>query len=125
MEQVVWHLFCMFSSSLPCGSTCPILKIWYRMSKTDVSEVLLILLNDKSKRKSVPQNISFYVISPVMPIFLRSVRLFRAVISQSVKRRATGWTIGVLGFDSLRVLRSSLFTTTSRPSLGPTQSPIQ
>jgi hypothetical protein len=36
----------------------------------------------------------------------------------------TGWTIGNLGFDSRRGLRISVFTTASRPALGPTQLPI-
>jgi hypothetical protein len=36
-----------------------------------------------------------------------------------------GWTIGVLGFDSRRVLGIFLFTTASRKGLGPTQPPIQ
>jgi hypothetical protein len=38
---------------------------------------------------------------------------------------ATGWTIGVLGFDSLWGLGIFLFTTASRTALGPTQLPIQ
>jgi hypothetical protein len=38
---------------------------------------------------------------------------------------ATGWTIGVLGFDSRRGLGIFLFTTVSRTALGPTQPPIQ
>jgi hypothetical protein len=38
---------------------------------------------------------------------------------------ATGWTIGVLGFDSRRGLGVLLFTTASRTALGPTQPPIQ
>jgi hypothetical protein len=38
---------------------------------------------------------------------------------------ATGWTIGILGFDSRRGLGSFLFTTASRTALGPTQPPIQ
>jgi hypothetical protein len=38
---------------------------------------------------------------------------------------ATGWTIGVLGFDSRRGLGICLFTTVSRTTLGPTQPPIQ
>jgi hypothetical protein len=38
---------------------------------------------------------------------------------------ATGWTFGVLGFDSLRGLRIFLFTTASRTALRPTQPPIQ
>jgi len=37
----------------------------------------------------------------------------------------TGWTIGVLGFDSQRGLRIFLFTTVFRPALDPTQPPIQ
>jgi hypothetical protein len=37
---------------------------------------------------------------------------------------ATGWTIGVLGFDSRRRLGIFLFTA-SRKALGPTQPPIQ
>jgi hypothetical protein len=44
---------------------------------------------------------------------------------QSVQRWATGWTIGVLGFDSRRGLGIFLFTTASRTALGPTQPPIQ
>jgi hypothetical protein len=38
---------------------------------------------------------------------------------------ATGWTIGVLGFDSRRGLGIFLFTTASRTAPGPTQHPIQ
>jgi hypothetical protein len=37
--------------------------------------------------------------------------------------RATGWTIGVLGFDSGRGL--GIFTTTSISALAPTQPPVQ
>jgi hypothetical protein len=39
--------------------------------------------------------------------------------------RATGWTIGVLGFDFRRRLGNFLFTTASGTVLGPTQPPIQ
>jgi hypothetical protein len=42
-----------------------------------------------------------------------------------VQRWATGWTIGVLGFDSRRELGIFLFTTASRTALWPTQPPIQ
>jgi hypothetical protein len=35
------------------------------------------------------------------------------MIAQSVQRRATDWTIGVLGFDSRRGLGIFLFTTAS------------
>jgi hypothetical protein len=38
---------------------------------------------------------------------------------------ATGWAIGVLGFDSRRGLGIFLFTNASRTALGPTQPPIQ
>jgi hypothetical protein len=38
---------------------------------------------------------------------------------------ATGWIIGVLGFDLRRGLGIFLFTTVSRTALGPTQPPIQ
>jgi hypothetical protein len=38
--------------------------------------------------------------------------------------RATGWTIGVLGFDSRREVGIFLFTTASRTALGPTQPPL-
>jgi hypothetical protein len=48
-----------------------------------------------------------------------------AVVAQSVLRWATGWTIGVLEFDSRRGLGIFLFTTASRTALGPTQPPIQ
>jgi hypothetical protein len=49
----------------------------------------------------------------------------RAVITQSVQRWATGWTIGVLGFDSRLGLGIFLFTTASRTALRTTQPPIQ
>jgi hypothetical protein len=49
----------------------------------------------------------------------------RTVIAQSVERWATGWTIGVLGFDSRLGLGIFLFTTASRTALEPTQRPIQ
>jgi hypothetical protein len=45
--------------------------------------------------------------------------------AQSVKRWATGWTIGVLGFDPRRGLGIFLFTTASRTVLVPAQLPIQ
>jgi hypothetical protein len=51
------------------------------------------------------------------------VLLFPAVRAQSVQRWATGWTIGVLWFDSRRGLGIFLFTTASRTALGPTQPP--
>jgi len=38
---------------------------------------------------------------------------------------ATGWTIGVLGFDFRRGVWIFLFTVASRRALGPTQPPIQ
>jgi hypothetical protein len=41
------------------------------------------------------------------------------------QRWATGWTIGVIGFDSRRGLGIFLFTTASRTALEPTQTPIQ
>jgi hypothetical protein len=49
----------------------------------------------------------------------------RVVTAQSVQHWATGWAIGVLGFDFRRGLRIFLFTTASRTALGPTQPPIQ
>jgi hypothetical protein len=49
----------------------------------------------------------------------------RAVIAQSVQRWATGWTIGVLGFDSRLGLGILLFTTAPRTALGPIPPPIQ
>jgi hypothetical protein len=39
--------------------------------------------------------------------------------------RATGWTIGILGFYSRQGLGIYLFPTASRPVLGPTQPPTQ
>jgi hypothetical protein len=48
-----------------------------------------------------------------------------AVIAQSVWCWATGWTMGVLVFDSRRGLGIVLFTTAFRTALGPTQPPIQ
>jgi hypothetical protein len=48
-----------------------------------------------------------------------------AVIAQLVERWATGWIIGVLGFDSRWGLGIILFTTVSRKALEPTHSPIE
>jgi hypothetical protein len=48
-----------------------------------------------------------------------------ALPAQSVQRWATGWTIGVLGFDSRWRLGIFLSTTASKTALGPTQPPIQ
>jgi hypothetical protein len=42
-----------------------------------------------------------------------------------IATRLTGWTIGVLVFDSRRGLGIFLFTTASRTALGPIQPPIQ
>jgi hypothetical protein len=42
-----------------------------------------------------------------------------------VQRWATGWIVGVLGFDSRRGLGIFLFITVFRKALGPTQPPIQ
>jgi hypothetical protein len=47
------------------------------------------------------------------------------MIAQSVQCWATGWTIGVLGFDSWKGLETFIFTTASRTALGFTQPPIQ
>jgi hypothetical protein len=58
-------------------------------------------------------------------IFFIVIIIIRAMIAHSVYRWATGWTFGVLGFDSRRGLGIFLFTTRSRTALGPTQPPIQ
>jgi hypothetical protein len=58
-----------------------------------------------------------------IPRLKKSVSLSRR--AQSVQRRARGWTIGVLGFDSRRGLAIILFTIVSRPALGPTHPPSQ
>jgi hypothetical protein len=47
------------------------------------------------------------------------------MIAPSVQRWATGWTIGVLGFDSRWGLGIFLLTTASRTALGSTQPPIE
>jgi hypothetical protein len=47
------------------------------------------------------------------------------MVAQSVSRWATGWTIGVIEFDSRRELGIFLFITASRTALGPTQPPTQ
>jgi hypothetical protein len=47
------------------------------------------------------------------------------MITQSVYRWVTGWTIRVLGFDSWRGLEIFLSITASRTALGTTQPPIQ
>jgi hypothetical protein len=49
----------------------------------------------------------------------------RALIAQSAYLWVTGWTIGVLGFDSRWGMGIFLFTIASRTVLGPTQPHIQ
>jgi hypothetical protein len=73
----------------------------------------------------VYSNCTVYVVSSVSPKFriVSYCILNRALIGQSVWRWATGWMIGVLGFDSRRGL--GIFFTASRTALGPTQPPIQ
>jgi hypothetical protein len=63
-------------------------------------------------------------VSPLLP-FCRLLVQERAVIAQLVYRWATGWMIGVLGFDFRRGLGIFLFTTASRKALVPTQPPMQ
>jgi hypothetical protein len=62
--------------------------------------------------------------SPQHP-FLKHPQFCMSRDSSVGMRQATGWTIGVLGFDSRRGLGIFLFTTASRMALGPTQPPIQ
>jgi hypothetical protein len=65
-----------------------------------------------------------YACTSALFIIIIIIIIIRAVIAQSVYRWATGWTIGVLGFDSRRQLGIFLFAA-SRTTLGPTQPPIQ
>jgi hypothetical protein len=69
-------------------------------------------------------SVAIYILD-IAQISQVSGRDWRAVIAQSVQRWATGWTIGVLRFDSRRGLGIFLFTTAYRTDLGPTQPPIQ
>jgi hypothetical protein len=50
--------------------------------------------------------------------------LILSVSRGSLVCKATGWMIGFWGFDSRRGLGIFLFSTASRPALGPTQPPI-
>jgi hypothetical protein len=61
-----------------------------------------------------------------MPLSLSFVLFMRYFALHIPRERwTTGWTIGVLGFDSRRELGNFLFTTATRMALGPTQRPIQ
>jgi hypothetical protein len=76
------------------------------------------------------QRLIFYLTAAVTNTQIKIIYIYlylfgRAVIAQSVQRWATGWTSGVLGFDSWWGLGIFLFTTASRTALGPTQPPIQ
>jgi hypothetical protein len=68
---------------------------------------------------------SFFVARQPYAVSCKTNQQTRAVMAQSVQRWATGWKIGVLGFDSRRGLGIFLFTTASRTVLGPTQPPIE
>jgi hypothetical protein len=65
-----------------------------------------------------------------LPEHLKHFPLYRQADIYKTERTifssfSTGWTIGVLGFDSRRGLGIFLLTTASRTALGPTQPPIQ
>jgi hypothetical protein len=73
-----------------------------------------------------------YVKTPCLTILPRDVtdKVHFCRNRQSITKYArnyfcTGWTIGILGFDSRRGLGIILFTTASRTALGPTQPPTQ
>jgi len=61
----------------------------------------------------------------VTSILVFSCLYNKIVFNLLLLRRATGWTIGVLGFDSRRCLGLFIFTTAFRTALEPTQPPIQ
>jgi hypothetical protein len=65
------------------------------------------------------------IITRLWSFLIPIMQTARTVISQSVQRLVTDWTIGVLEFDFRRELGIFLFTTVSRTTLGPTQPPIQ
>jgi hypothetical protein len=48
-----------------------------------------------------------------------------AAMAKSIYRRATGWMTAKLGFNSWQGQDIYLYSTASRPTLGPTQPPIQ
>jgi hypothetical protein len=66
-----------------------------------------------------------YAKRKILTNYFKSTSVILNYVAQSVQRWATGWTIGVLGFDSRRGLGIFLFTTASRTALGPTQPPIE
>jgi hypothetical protein len=68
---------------------------------------------------------SFPMASSLHALWPKFWMYFSSPIAQLLQRWATGWTIGVLGFDSRRELEIFLLPTASRPALGPTQHPIQ
>jgi hypothetical protein len=109
---------CCFSTSV---NSCCYCLFHYRLSPgtfgyTLVCKIILYLQN-------------FY--TPSRPVTPGTVKLIMpnsytyGKTAQAVQRWTTGWTIGILGFDSRRGLGIFLSTAASRMALGPTQSPIQ
>jgi hypothetical protein len=62
---------------------------------------------------------------PLIYMFTATLLITSRNSSVGIATRLTGWTIGVLGFDSRRGLGIFLFITASRMALRPTQPPIQ
>jgi hypothetical protein len=88
--------------------------------------VIYWLLTKQRKYSTKGIKIIFCKINELIKLeLLKKPTVYRAVIAQSVQRWATGWTIGILGFDYRRGLGIFLFTTASRTALGLTQPPIQ
>jgi hypothetical protein len=94
---------------------------WIQSTTTrNISPILLLSSDPRLGLRS-----GLYVSGFPTEILYAYLTLPRAVIAQSVKRWATGWTIGVLRFHSRRGLGIFHFTTASTTALGATQPPIQ
>jgi hypothetical protein len=76
----------------------------------------------------IRDGISFLALYPTQKFFRNQRNMLTCSTFSTMhffQRWATGWTIGILGFDPRRGLGIFLFTTASRTALGPTQTPIQ
>jgi hypothetical protein len=65
-----------------------------------------------------------FIHSFILYLFISSHPIFRTGIAQSVYSLPTGWTTEESEFES-QYGQNFLFSTASRPALGPTQPPIQ
>jgi hypothetical protein len=129
MYRPLWRNKCLRMQKLIAGTSWNIMICSKKLCENTFSKTLWIsqaaflswtYINE-------PQHGMYDLTNPLIQKYLIWLvrQHLRVEIAQSVQRWPTGWTIGVLRFDSRRGLGIFLFSTASRTALGPAQPLIQ